>query len=397
MTSDIIVIGLGAMGSAALYQLARRGVKAIGIDRFAPHHAEGSSHGDTRITRCGVGEGAVYGGLVARSHTIWRELEAATGASLLRQCGFLAIDGAPAGSQMHGKPGFLDATIANARAADVAFSLPSVAEARARWPMLGLTGGERLYHEPGGGFVFPERCIAAQLQEAARLGATIRTGETVTAIRRDGSGVAVVTDRATHRAARVVLAAGGWTPGLAGAALPPLRLLRQLLHWFAVDDPAAYAADRFPSFIWQHGSASEAIFYGIPIVPGLAPAGIKIGGEQYGAASPSPETIDKRVGPGEAAALHRDHVAGRLHGVSATALRSAVCHYTFAADGDFVIDTDRGNDRLLLVSACSGHGFKHSAGIGEHIAAVLTEGAALHAEFRAARPGLAMPGGGAAP
>ncbi len=389
-SADVIVIGLGAMGSAALYQLARRGVRAIGIDRFAPPHNEGSSHGDTRITRCGVGEGAAYGPLVARSHAIWRELEAETGAQLLLQCGFLAIDGAAGGAHFHGKTGFLDATIASARAGGVDFSQPSVAEARARWPQLALTGDEALYHEPGGGVVFPERCIAAQLQRAAALGATIRTGETVTAIRPDGAGVAVTTTHATYRAARVVLSAGGWTPGLAGTALPPLKLLRQVLHWFAADDPAAFGADRFPSFIWQHGPGDADSFYGFPIIPGLSTPGIKLAGEQYEASSPTPEAVDKAVAPGEAAALHRDHVAGRLRGITASALRSAVCHYTFAPGGDFIIDTDPADDRVLVVSACSGHGFKHSAGIGAHVAAVLAEGAALLPAFGAGRSRLVL-------
>jgi sarcosine oxidase len=384
-SADVIVIGLGAMGSAALYQLARRGVRAIGIDRFTPPHREGSSHGDTRITRCGVGEGTVYGPLVARSHAIWRELEAKTGLELLLQCGFLAIDATSGSGQFHGKPGFLDTTIASARAGGVAFSQPSVAEARTRWPQLNLAGSEQLYHEPGGGLVFPERCIAAQLQQAGALGATIRTGETVTAIRPDGAGVAVVTDQGVYRAARVILSAGGWMPGLAGAALPTLRLLRQVLHWYAADEPAAYGADRFPSFIWQHGMGAEDSFYGIPIVSGLAASGLKIAGEQYRTVSPTPEAIDKTVGAAEAATLHRDHVAGRLRGVTATALRSAVCHYTAAVDGDFIIDTDPADERVLLVSACSGHGFKHSAGIGAHVAEVLAEGAALLPAFRTAR------------
>ena len=210
MTSaDVIVIGLGAMGSATLYQLARRGVKAIGIDRFDPPHSEGSSHGETRITRCGIGEGAVYGPLAINSHRIWRDLEAQTGAELLLECGFVAIDGAPDGAQWHGKPGFLDATFANAVAAGVPHSGLTAIEARQRWPQLALTGDERIYYEPGGGLVFPERCIAAQLQQARALGAKTRTGETVTGIDRNGSGITVRTDQGRYSAARVVIAAGG--------------------------------------------------------------------------------------------------------------------------------------------------------------------------------------------
>ncbi|PZN94097.1 MAG: N-methyl-L-tryptophan oxidase [Alphaproteobacteria bacterium] len=389
MTADVIVIGLGAMGSATLYQLARRGVRVLGIDRFRPPHGEGSSHGDTRITRRGVGEGAVYGPLAVRSHAIWRDLEAATGLELLRECGFLAIDGSGGAGVMHGKPDFMATTLASAAAQGLAHEELGIAEARSRFPQFALRGHERVYFEPEGGLVFPERCITAQLDQAARLGARIRTGEAVVAIVRDGDGVAVTTDQGRYRADRVVLAAGGWTPGLAPRALGGLQLLRQVLHWYPPEDPGLWHVDRCPTFMWMHGATPADSFYGFPLVPGLPTAAVKVAQEQYARIAPAPDAIDRAVAADEADAMTRTHIAGRLNGLGGTSVRDLVCLYTFSPDGDFIIDHDPHNDRLLLLSACSGHGFKHSAAIGDHVAGVLADGAPLLPAFRLGRPGVA--------
>ncbi|WP_156680703.1 N-methyl-L-tryptophan oxidase [Sphingomonas profundi] len=360
----MIVVGLGAVGSAALYQLARRGVQAIGIDRFSPPHAQGSSHGETRITRCGVGEGAAYGPLVARSHAIWDEIAAETGEQLLLRCGFMLIDGVSGEARPQQDPGFLDGTLASARANHVPHALLDAGEAARRFPQFLLRGHERVYFEPGGGLVYPERCIAAQLRLAEAHGATVRRDETVVAVTPAGDGVAVRTDRATYSAARAILAAGSWLPGLVGAPLAPIRLLRQVLHWFAVDDPAAYAPSRSPTFIWVHDDPPHDSFYGFPILPGLTP-GLKVATEQYTAVTPLPERLDRAVAPSEVAAMFARHVSGRMRGAHRTARQSTACVYTTAPDNDFVIDRLDPGGAVSLVSACSGHGFKHSAAVGE--------------------------------
>lgn len=380
MSHDVIVVGLGAMGSAALYQLARRGLRCLGIDRFSPPHDRGSSHGETRITRQGVGEGEEYSELALRSHAIWRELEQATGERLLLECGFLAIDGGGAGSEFHGRKGFFDTTVASAERFGIHHELLSVDETARRFPQFCLSGHERVYFEPRGGLVFPERCIAAQLRRAAELGAEILTDTVVTAIEPDGDGVAMRTADGVHRAARAVLSAGGWTPGLAGAALSSARLLRQVLHWFPTDRPALYAAAHCPTYIWAHGQRSEDSFYGFPIVPGLT-AGVKVATEQYADAIPAPEDLRRSVSPDEVAAMYDEHVVRRLAGLAPSALRSTVCLYTQTHDTHFVVDRDAASDRILLVSACSGHGFKHSAALGEAIAAQLAGGTALPGRF----------------
>lgn len=371
---DTIVVGLGAVGTATLLQLAKRGQRVLGIDRWDPPHAMGSTHGETRITRTAIGEGEIYVPLALRSHEIWRELEAETGMELLVQCGSLMI-GSGAGTQwIHGKSDFVRRTADIAARHAIAHEVMDADAVMRRFPQFGLRGDEIACYEPTGGYVRPEACIEAQLLVARRHGAAIRPNTQVTAIGRDGAGVCVTTaggDR--FRAAEAVLAAGAWSPGLAEAPLARhMQVTRQVLHWFAPEDPAAYAPGRCPVYIWAHGDAVEDSFYGFPIARGGQ--GVKMAMEQYSAMVPDPNAIVREVSAVETASTHRDHVAGRLLGVTDRALRSAVCMYTITADGDFLIDRSPENDRVLLVSACSGHGFKHSAGLGEAVAAAMCAG-----------------------
>lgn len=384
MTYDVIVVGLGAMGSAALYQLARRGARVIGIDMYQPPHSLGSSHGETRITRQGVGEGNAYVPLVMRSHDIWRELEDLTGERLLVECGFLAIDGAGGSTPLHGRTGFFDRTVEAARMFGIDHQILMVAESRDRFPNFALAGDERIYFEPGGGLVYPERCIAAHLAAAAAAGAAIRSGERVTAVRRRGAGIDVVTDQASYRGERVILAAGPWLPQLVSHTLAPMRLLRQVLHWFEPTAAEDYRAGACPTFMWSHGSASEDAFYGFPIAPDTTPA-VKLAIESYVGDLASPEAMARTVGADESTRIYAEQVAGRLAGIKPRAVKAAACLYTFAPDGDFVIDWHPDIDGALIVSACSGHGFKHSAGVGELVALMALEGHDPVPEFTLAR------------
>ena len=379
MTYDIIVIGLGAMGAAILLQLARRGQRVLGLDRWDPPHAWGSTHGDTRITRCAIGEGEQYVPLVLRSHEIWREIEAETGETLLNQCGAMIL--APAGSTaiVHGKPGFVQGTIAAAKRYAIPHEVLDAGEAMRRYPQFRLCGDELVYYEPGGGYVRPEACIGAQLALARRQGAEIRPNTPVAAIARDGAGVRVTTAAGDSIfAAEAVLAAGAWSPGLAGAALAPhMTVTRQVLHWFPPADPAAFAPGRCPVYIWTYGNTPEEGFYGFPVPPGTE--GVKIAMEQYQAVIADPDHLQREVTAEEVAHMHSAHLAERMPGLLPDALRSVVCPYTMTRDGDFLVSRAPENDRVLLVSACSGHGFKHSAGLGEAVAEMVAGAAPVPA------------------
>lgn len=366
---DTIVIGLGAVGSACLYQLAKRGQRVLGIDRYAPPHDRGSSHGETRITRRAIGEGEAYVPLVARSHEIWREVEAETGLDLLTECGALVLARQGSAANHHGKGDFVRRTIAAAERFGIPHQVLHAPEIQARFPQLGLTGDEVGYFEPGGGFVRPERCIEGQLSLARRHGARLLLDTRVATVLPDGLDATAVVTAAGDRftAGQVVLAAGPWAAGLAGDATGRhMQVCRQVLHWFAADDPAAYAPGRFPVFIWMHGDAPEDYLYGFPILPGST--GVKVATEQYGEVTSDPDQVRTEVLAAEQEAMHRDHVAGRLRGVRAGALRSAACMYTVTPDSGFLVDWLPGPARVLLASACSGHGFKHSAGLGEAVA-----------------------------
>jgi sarcosine oxidase len=367
---DTIVVGLGAVGSACLLQLARRGQRVLGLDRYDPPHAWGSSHGETRLTRCAVGEGEAYVPLVARSHEIWRELEQETGAELLTQCGVLILASASGAACVHGKGDFVRRTIAVAERFAIPHEELDAADVTRRFPQFRLRGDEIGYFEPGGGFIRPEACVEAQLTLARRHGAAIRTGTRVARIERDGGGVCVVTESGDrHYAAEALLAAGAWSAGLTGALAPYLSVTRQVFHWFEPSDPAAFAPGRFPAFIWMHGDGPEDNFYGFPVPPGEP--GMKVGMEQTSATTPDPDRLAREVSAQETEALFRDHLHGRLPGLSPRAQRSAACLYTNTPDGDFLIARAPENERVLLVSACSGHGFKHSAGLGEAVARTL--------------------------
>ncbi len=372
-TADVAVIGLGAMGAAALYQLASRGVRAIGIDRFDPPHDRGSSHGETRITRQAVGEGDGYAPLVLRSHAIWRDLESMTGKRLLTACGALVIGPTASASSHHGQADFLQATVAVARRHTIAHEVLDRAELSHRFPLFtGLGSDDAGYYEPGGGYVDPGACIAAQLDRAAVLGARVVGNTQVGAIRQHGSVVRIATPQGDIEAEHAIVAAGAWTAPLLGRPFDGiLRVTRQVLHWFEPDDPRPFGADRLPVFIRMHGARDSDYFYGFPIPPGTA--GVKVATEQYEHETTA-DTIDRAVSPSEAEQMHAEHLAGRLAWVGNRALRSVACLYTNTPDAGFIVDAHPRMERVHVVSACSGHGFKHSAAIGEAVAERIVTG-----------------------
>lgn len=386
---DTIVIGLGAMGSAALYQLAKAGQRVLGIDQFAPPHRLGSSHGETRITRLACGEGPEYTQFARRSHEIWRELEVETGRSLLVQNGFLAISGEGPRAANHENPDFLRTTIEAAERAGIAHELLRDAEIRKRHPAFNVLGGDRAYFEPEAGYVRPEECIAAQLQQAKALGAEIRTDEVVTGFTATG-GISVTTAQGAHAAEKIIVSAGAWLPGLLSReSRQVFTVRRQVLYWFRLKPDAPlenYVPERFPVYIWQL-PARQAI-YGFPWTGEGAPT-IKIATEQYDTAT-SPQAIDRTVSDEETRAMYEEYVAPYFPGASPECDRSSVCMYTCVDKARFIIDELPGEPRVIVASPCSGHGFKHSAAIGEALADLAINGKQHANTFDLSRFG--MPG-----
>jgi sarcosine oxidase len=369
---DVIVVGLGAMGSATAYQLAKRGVKVIGIDRFTPPHAFGSSHGDTRVTRLACGEGAQYTPFARRSNEIWRELERSTAKTLLVQNGLLVISGKGERAKTHGNADFLQTTVDAANTHSVPHELLSDADIRRRFPAFGIDDGDRGYFEPTGGFLHPEACVKAQLDEATRLGATLNYGETVTGFVPSSTGVTVTTTRANYSAGKVVISAGAWLPTLLPQPMAaPFTVRRQVLCWFRIDGkepPDRYRPEAFPVFIWQ--TPRKQTIYGFPWIGTQVPA-IKNATEQYDTTTTA-DTVERNVAPAEIAEMYDAYTAGFFPGVSRECIKSAVCMYTCTPDARFVIDMLPGQPNVIVASPCSGHGFKHSAAVGEAVAGIVS-------------------------
>ena len=306
---DVIVAGLGAMGSAAACALARRGHRVLGLDRFAPPHREGSSSGRTRIIREAYFEHPAYVPIVERAYEAWAALERDSGRTLLRETGGLMIG-------------------------------------------------------PPDGVLFPEDCVAAHLEVAARAGAELRTGEPVESWEPDGEGVLVRTPRGTHRAARLVLAPGAWLARLVPELALPLVVRRQLLFWFSTHEPAEFAPGRFPVFIWEHEAGR--FFYGFPEFGD----GVKVARHGEGRIV-EPDDVRRDVAGHEADDL-RLQLARHLPAACGALRESAVCLYTCTPDGHFIMDAHPAHPQVTIASVCSGHGFKFASAIGEILADLAT-------------------------
>lgn len=348
---DAIVIGLGAMGSATVHQLAKRGLRVLGIDRFSPPHEMGSSHGGTRITRLAIGEGAHYTPLVMRSHEIWREIERETGTELLTTCGGLFISSENKVAITHVE-GFFRNTVTAAEKFAIPHEVLDADAIRRRYPQFAVADDEFGYFEPSAGFVRPEACVAAQLALAEKHGAELRRNETVLSL--DGK---VVTDKGSYASDNIVVAAGAWLPELLGYA-NLFKVHRQVQFWFEAPG-AQYQLEIFPVFIWELPKGRQGI-YGFPSLDG---ASLKVATERYETTS-APDAVTRGIKADEVASM-QSLIAPYLPGVGPGVVRASTCLYTVTPDNGFVIDRV---GRLIVASPCSGHGFKHSAAIGEILA-----------------------------
>jgi sarcosine oxidase len=365
---DVAVLGLGAMGAAATYQLARRGARVLGIDRYAPPHEFGSTHGDTRITRIACGEGPEYTAFAVRSHQVWRELEAELGVDLFTQNGLLVIFGPGQRAANHSVADFRGATVDAAKKAKLDYEMLDTATIRGRYPALNVADGDEAYHDTVGGFVRPERCVAAQLQRAKALGADLQLNETVISFDQTGGSVSVTTDKDTYVAKELIVAAGPWLPDfLKGALAQHFKVTRQVLYWFrarGAREHAQFSPERFPVYIWQLPAPQP--IYGFPATGSLE-EGVKLATEQ-GHSTTKPDAVARAVGPDEIRAMYDTYVGPYFLGLSPVCVRHKVCLYTQVDRARFVIDRHPDAQRVIIASPCSGHGFKHSAGVGELLA-----------------------------
>jgi sarcosine oxidase len=358
-TYDVVVVGLGAMGSAAAFQLARQGRKVLGLDRFTPPHPFGSSHGETRIIREAYFEHPLYVPLVRRAYQLWAELEQASDRNLLRITGGLMI-GRPDGVLVGG-----------ARRSAEQHALPhqilTAPEVRSRFPALRPAQDMVAVWEPRAGILFPEACVSAHLALSQTHGATLRYDEPVTNWRSDDDGVFVVTAKGQYRARQLLLTAGSWIRSLVPELNLPFTVERQVVYWFAPRaDSGNFAPSRCPIHLWE--TTPREFFYGFPDFGHGVKVAVHHGGELT-----DPERLRREVAPGEVAAI-RELVRRFVPDADGALHSSSVCMYTNTPDEHFWIDRHPEHAQVLIASPCSGHGFKFSPVIGEVLADLLISG-----------------------
>jgi sarcosine oxidase len=362
MRGDVIVVGVGAMGAAVSWQLAQRGLSVIALDRYAPPHDGGSTHGESRITRLAVGEGDEYVPLVRRSHELWREIEAVTRHGLLTQTGGIVIGGA--------QSDFLKRTEEIAARHGIVHESLDGAELNRRFPMFAAGHAARAYYEPEAGYVRPEAAVAAQLGLAAKAGVHLRFGESVLEWRASPEGVRVRTGSGVHDGDQLVLCPGAWINQLFPEGRDLFAVYRQLLLWFPIAADPPGLGD-MPIFVWDFGGERTGFvhlhgFYGFPPLAGSA-GSVKVATEQFERAT-EPDGAQHPATPHEAALVRRHVIGERLPWLGSIPVRTVSCLYTSTRGSRFVIDRHPAHDNVMIVSACSGHGFKHSAAIGEAVA-----------------------------
>jgi sarcosine oxidase len=350
---DVAVIGLGAMGSATAFALARRGIDVIGFDRFTPPHTLGSSHGDSRIIREAYFEHPVYVPMVQRAFELWHELERASGSALLKPTGGLMI-GAPDSTLVTG-------ALRSAQLHGLEHALLSADQIRARFPVLNPQPQMVGVWEPRAGVLSPEACVSAQLEQARRCGARLCFDEPVNRWQADGQHVGVLTAHGHYRAKQLIVSAGAWVNSLLPEAPLPVRVERQVLHWFApARDADAFAPEHCPIHLWQFDG--ERFFYGFPDLG----AGVKLAFHHGGEAT-SADSVRRDVTSNEVNAV-RAALKRFVPAADGPCLSSVVCLYTNTADEHFWIDRHPAHANVWVASPCSGHGFKFAPVIGEILA-----------------------------
>jgi len=360
-TSDVIVIGVGGMGSAACFELARRGAHVVGLDQFPLAHSRGSSHGRTRIIRTAYYEHPDYVPLLRRAWERWYELEQLTGRHLLTECPCLmagpvsgeVVTGVRAAASVHGL------VVESLSAADVNRRYPF------RFPddYAGVL-------EHAAGFLAVEECVRAHGLAAFGAGAELRTGEIVQSWTARSNAVKVVTDRDTYLAAKLVVTAGAWATRLLADLGVPLTVMRQVQTWFRTD-PQLVRRDRFPIFL---ADVPGGALYGLPA---LDADGVKIARHYRAPELPDPSGVDWQTSPDDFEPVE-DFLRTFTTLPRWEPSRAEVCMYTLTPDRHFVIDRHPLHPQVSMACGFSGHGFKFASAVGEGLADLAETGATRH-------------------
>jgi sarcosine oxidase len=358
--ADVLVLGLGGMGTAAAWRLAQRGVSVVGLEQFSLGHDRGSSHGHTRIIRQAYYEHPAYVPLVRRAYEGWYDLEQARGEHLLTACPCLTL-GPPSSELVQG-------VLRSAEEHRLPIEELSREEVVRRYAAFTPAADAVGVIEHTAGFLRVERCVLAMAAEVRRLGADLRDNEPATGWRREGDSVVVTTARGEYRAPRLVITAGPWAGRLLGECGSRLRVMRQVALWHGSSRPDLFRRDRFPIFIAETGAG---YFYGIPAID---PRGVKVA-RHYGAPElPSVDGIDRAVADDDRAAV-RGFLDAYLPAADGPCADGSVCIYTLTPDRHFLIDRHPEADGVVFAAGFSGHGFKFAPVVGEILADLALDGA----------------------
>jgi sarcosine oxidase len=364
---DIIILGLGAMGSAALYQLARQSQAVLGIDQFSPPHIYGSTHGDTRITRQAIGEGEQYTPLALRSYELWKEIEDKTRENLLTITGGLIIS-------KH-QSDFLVNTMNAAKKYHIHHEVLEASKLRIKFPQFNVQDDDLGFYEFNAGFLRPEKCVTTQLLLAQQYGAHIHQNEIIENFEEINENcIRVKTNQGEYQIKKLIITAGAWLPNILEEIYAKLfTVTRQVLFWFDIQNAfESFSQGHFPVFIYKPNPSTRiGGIYGFPAIDGIN-GGIKIAQGQYGEVT-DVNSVNRQVSAQEINLMYENYIAPYLPKISRQCIKAVTCLYTNTPDENFIIDTHPNHPAVLIVSPCSGHGFKYSAAIGEIVAELIIE------------------------
>ncbi len=351
---DAIVIGVGGMGSAAVYHLAKGGARVLGLERFEIPHAFGSSHGLTRIIRLAYSEGSHYVPLLREAYRLWRELEELSGESILRVTGGLDI-GPPSG-------GIVQGSLKSCIEHGLPFEQLDAGEVNRRFPGYGLPREMHAIHQPDAGYLHCETAIGVHAAAARSLGADIATGVRVRGWEVGSAGVRVETEDARYEARKLVITAGSWAGELLPALGPMCRPVRQVMLWTDPLDPPAFEPERFPVFVMESPAGN---FYGFPDNRG---EGFKIGKFHHLRQEvPDPDALDRECHPEDEAVL-REGIEAFFPRANGPTRRMTACMFTNSPDGHFILDRHPDHENVFVAAGFSGHGFKFCGVVGRIMA-----------------------------
>lgn len=377
---DVIVVGVGSMGSAAVHQLAARGLRVLGLENFGPAHDQGSAHGGSRIIRQSYFEGPAYVPLLQRAFAGWRELQEQSGRDLIRLCGGIylgdpeneVVTGSREAARVHGLP----------------HEILDAAAIGARFPTMRPAEHAVGVYEPNAGYVRPEETVLAGVELARRHGAELHFDEPVTGWRATpGGGVEVTTARGSYGADRLVLTPGAWAPRLLPGAAP-IHVERQIFYWFEPDFSAAVPYERYaeghPVYIEE--TDGNGMIYGFPMIDGPR-GGLKLAFYRQNIGFTTPDTIDRTVHAAEIDAI-RQRALELFPYLTGPLLKAVTCMYASAPDDHFVIGPLVETPQVVVACGFSGHGFKFVPVIGEIVADLVELGRTNHdiSLFDVARP-----------